>query len=328
MSAAPLAMARSRPDWRAELAALQGAYASGTLALLGYDFDRYEAWCAARAVSALPTSSQDLAEYVTELVPMLSRRTIGKRVWAVRRIHKLCGFGDPARSRLVELAIRRSARLSRTGREPARPLRFAEMEQLVAAAPRTVRGLRDRLMIRLAYDTLCRGAELAELRVEDVTYNADGTARIWVGHAKNDPLRQGDYAYVSRETVEVLREWLQASRISEGYILRMLRGPHVTRYKVGRCMIGRQLRVLAAAAGWTDVKGLMGHSTRAGAAQDLVLAGCSLLEVMRAGRWRDARMVAHYVQTAPVNVWAVVERTPETTKPGYRRRPVQRRSRS
>lgn len=166
------------------------------------------------------------------------------------------------------------------------------------------------------------------MRVEDVTYNADGTARVWVRHAKNDPLREGDYAYVSRETVATLREWLQATGIEEGYILRRLRGPRVTGHKLGRCMLGRQLRSLAAAAGSADVRGLMGHSTRVGAAQDLVLAGCSLLEVMRAGRWRSVGMVSLYVQAAPVNVWAVVERTTEANKPGYRRRPVQRRSQS
>lgn len=39
-----------------------------------------------------------------------------------------------------------------------------------------------------------------------------------------------------------------------------------------------------------------GHSTRIGAAQDLVAGGQDLLAVMQAGGWRDPKMPARYTE--------------------------------
>ncbi len=51
----------------------------------------------------------------------------------------------------------------------------------------------------------------------------------------------------------------------------------------------------AKAAG-VDPAGLSGHSSRVGAAQDLVAADLGIAEVMQAGGWKTPTMVARYTE--------------------------------
>jgi hypothetical protein len=43
---------------------------------------------------------------------------------------------------------------------------------------------------------------------------------------------------------------------------------------------------------------------RVGAAQDLMVAGRGLLQIMTAGGWTSVNVVGRYVREADVNVWA------------------------
>ena len=60
--------------------------------------------------------------------------------------------------------------------------------------------------------------------------------------------------------------------------------------------IFRIFKAMAANAGLSEdvVAKLSGHSTRAGAAQDMVAAGLEVTEVMQAGGWKTPVMVARY----------------------------------
>ncbi len=58
--------------------------------------------------------------------------------------------------------------------------------------------------------------------------------------------------------------------------------------------VPRLFRKLAAAAGVKTARPHSGHSTRVGAAQDMLAAGLELGEVMQAGSWKSVAMVARY----------------------------------
>ncbi len=57
--------------------------------------------------------------------------------------------------------------------------------------------------------------------------------------------------------------------------------------------VARVFKRMAKAAG-LDPSGLSGHSTRIGAAQDMVGGGLDIAEIMQAGGWRTPVMVARY----------------------------------
>ena len=63
--------------------------------------------------------------------------------------------------------------------------------------------------------------------------------------------------------------------------------------RLGEASIRTLIKRYAAAAG---VTGVNGHSFRVGSAISLARAGASLAEIMQAGRWSSADMVAHYIR--------------------------------
>jgi hypothetical protein len=69
--------------------------------------------------------------------------------------------------------------------------------------------------------------------------------------------------------------------------------------------VNQRLREVAELAGVDPavVRRLTGHSMRVGAAQDMAAAGRTLLDIMRAGRWRGLDAVVLYVRDAPVDAW-------------------------
>ena len=80
--------------------------------------------------------------------------------------------------------------------------------------------------------------------------------------------------------------------------LRRLQGPDVSGtgrvfgLRSGRSVSNR-LAAMGRAAG---IDGLTGHSGRVGMARDLVAFGASVSAVQVAGRWKSARMPAHYAR--------------------------------
>lgn len=290
--------------WRQAVHELDGAYAQKTLKGLVEHFGWFEAWCAARGVRSLPADPASVAAHVSAIYPTLASSTVRCRVSAIRWVHRLLDHPDPTAARVVILAYRRGLRQHGRRHKQAVPLRIEARDAMLAAASPDLFGLRDRLIVSLAYDTLCRPCELVALRLEDVRFLEDGTARIQVRMAKNDPLGEGAAAYVSRPTAQMLQRWMRDTGLNSGPILLEVRSRGPRGSGLHRDIPARRVRALAHLAGLPDPDRLTGYSLRVGAVQDLVAAGCSQLEIMRAGRWRSAAVIARYAQAAPVNLWA------------------------
>ena len=184
---------------------------------------------------------------------------------------------------------------------PANPGRF---NQLIAACPDTLTGKRDRALIALGYDTLCRRSELVGLLAEDLTPFLSGSAQILIRRSKNDPYGQGRLGYVSPETLKLVRAWLKAAKIVFGYVFRRVRAYNVGDRALHPFTVNRILKQAAFTAGLTAqiVESLSGHSMRVDAAQDMIVSGLSVLPIMQAGGWRTMNVVGRYVENANLSV--------------------------
>jgi integrase len=300
-------------EWTAAVERLRGAYADGPLEGCLYEGRRFAAWCAARGERAFPAAPESVAAIVEHYFQTCTVKTVETRLWHLRRIHRALGTPDPTRSEVVRLAFRRGARAFGTRRYPSKsrqatPVNAAMRDRLLACCPETLIGLRDKAILWLGYDTLCRQGELIALRVEDIECLADGTSRILLPASKCDPFGRGEHVYLTAEGLRHVLAWLQAASIVQGPILRSVH-PRARRNRKGMVvdLVKLRLRKLAARAGLSaeQVRGLSGHSLRVGAAHDLAAAGRTLPEIMRAGRWRSLQSVALYVRDAPINVWAI-----------------------
>src|SRR4029078_12559931 len=96
-----------------------------------------------------------------------------------------------------------------------------------------------------------------------------------------------------RDTIGHLKTWLVAADINEGPIFRSVtrKGELGLQPAAGE---GPEIfRRMAKAAG-LDTAGVSGHSTRVGAAQDMIALGLELPEIMQAGGWKSPAMPARY----------------------------------
>src|ERR1700730_10792100 len=142
-------------------------------------------------------------------------------------------------------AIRTKPRRQKQARGLTRDLR----DKLLAACPNDLLGLRNHALIAVGYDTLCRRAELVSLRLEDLAPLENGAMSILVRRAKNDPFGDGRYGYLAPPTVEVLKAWLDAASINEGWLFRKVISDRVGRKALHPYTGNRVIKGAADAAG-------------------------------------------------------------------------------
>lgn len=292
--------------WSQGLEKLEGAYADHTLR--GYDTDmtQFALWCTRNGTQPLPAAPETVVAYINEEAARLRPSTLKRRLCGIGRIHRLLRHSDPTRDDDVQLALRRARR-----KKPDRPQQAlgvtAELrDQLVATCGENLIALRDEVLLRVGFDTLCRRSELVALRAEDLTKNARGNLSILVRRAKNDQTGQGRTAPLSAKTTACVRKWLEQTGIETGPLLRPVYGHRVLSRYLEPVIVSRVLKKLTAKSEMSHdtVDGVSGHSLRIGAAQQLTINGAGILQIMRAGGWRSVAVVARYVENVDLDLWS------------------------
>ena len=188
--------------------------------------------------------------------------------------------------------MRRAARTK--GRRPKQVLGLTRdlLDKILA-------GKRDTALLTLGYDTLSRSSELSWMRVEDVRLDEE---RVYIPRAKSDPFGDGRFAALSTSTAALIDRWLNASDIDSGPLFRGLHTGAVAHTRLETSSIRRLMKAAARRANlYDEANRLSGHSMRVGAAQDLFKAGHNSLSIMTAGGWKNADVVARYVEAAELN---------------------------
>lgn len=297
----------------------RGSFSPNTMRAYASDTKIFTTWCASRGFSPLPASPMTLVEFIDYLAEgnkvMLLRRKGGK--WAIPRptpcgssnpnaikrylaavakLHTAAHLADPTKDEHVRLALRSLTRSKHVRPKQARALNRQHIK-LLADACRSDRliDLRDKALMLVAYDTLCRRSELVALEIQDLIIFPDGTGTILVRSSKTDQDGEGMVRFLALSTVKAVNAWLKQSALREGAIFRAMRmGDHI-RGPLQSGDVARIFKERAQAAG-LEASGISGHSTRVGAAQDLSEAGIGLEEIMRVGGWKTPAMVARYTE--------------------------------
>ena len=298
-------MPATHKNWQSLFQKLEGAYSPATLKSYAADIRQFEAWSIATGNSLLPASPENLIAYIAAMTDVLSAATMNRRLAAIAKLHALAGLPDSTKCEDVRLAMRRMKRAVPTRQDQALGLTQTLRDRLIEACPVTLIGLRDKAMIAIGYDTLCRRSELVALQVEDITPLTSGGARILVRRAKNDPFGRGRTAYLSAEGYAIVNEWMKAAGLGSGPLFRILYHGEVGRRGFGPDQVGRILKRAAELAGIdaATIAGIRSHSMRVGAAQDLLVQGRETLQIMRAGGWKSINTVSRYCENADLNIW-------------------------
>ncbi len=237
---------------------------------------------------------------VTAEAKRLAPATIRRRVVSIGRIHRFSRHPDPSKDEEVYLALRRMHRTRGRRQKQVIGMTATIRDQLIAVAGNDLRGLRDELLLRLAYDSMRRRSEVVALLVQDLEKNATGGGSVLLRFSKTDQEGEGRIIKLSVETMVVIDQWLKRTGLTEGTIIR-----NISRYgTLGKQLcpesVSRIIKRLAKTAGLPTemIDGLSGHSTRVGAAQDMLAEGKTLIQIMHRGGWRKPETVYRYIEHA------------------------------
>lgn len=281
---------------------IEGAYAPSTIRAYRADFTDFMAFCHDRNISALAAQPNLIVQYIGELTGSgRSSASIRRALCGLSAIHKLNCYEDPTKDPDVALEMRRMHRKLGRSSSQAGSINADTLDKLLLGTDDSIRGVRDRALLLVAYDTLCRRSELVSLEVKDVkinTKNGIETSSILLRKSKTDQDSIGKWLHLTERTHIALANWI--SKLPEGQEMLFcgLNRALDISPKIGVGQINRIYKKIAKKAGLdaSEIKCISGHSMRVGAAQDLLNSGASMPIIMQKGRWSKTDTVMRYAE--------------------------------
>jgi len=274
---------------------IKDAYAPNTIRAYRADFSEWINYCKERGARPLPADPFDVAKFLIELCDggEVKSSTIRRKCASISAIHRYAYMEDPTKHPEVKIATRKVNRRLGTRFKQALPINRHTLEQMLDACGEDLRGARNRMILLLAYNTLRRRSELTSLRVEDFAIGLDGASHIMLCQSKTDQTREGVVLRLDHETTLAISDWLGLANISDGYLLRGIVGSRINEH-MDPGQINRVFKSLTLKAG-LDPMQISGHSTRIGAAQDMMSGGASIAQIMAKVGWTKVDTVMRYV---------------------------------
>jgi integrase len=278
------------------LAKFEGAFAKNTIRAYRSEFIQSQTWCSHNNIDSIPATADAMAQYVDYLATVKKSATIRRRINSLGTVLKLSKHYDPTKQPEVILAIKRMHRKIGRAQQQATPLTKPLLNQLISNCDNSLRGLRNKVLLRLGYETMRRRSELCAFKFEDICKGANGKPAIRLNFSKTDQFGTGKILLISQELFDLLEKW--RSMISdEGYILRSINRYGNFGNNLHPASISTILRALQIGLGdGTKVKSLSGHSFRVGAALDLLEQGETLEKIMLRGGWQSDSTAMRYLR--------------------------------
>jgi site-specific recombinase XerD len=285
---------------------IEGAYAPSTIRAYRSNFEGFIKYCDENNVTALPAHPEIVAQYIRKLSDgRLKSSSIKIAVASIAAIHNLNSVTDPTQLADVKIEMRRMYRTLGRYAKQAYGINKPLLDKMVASTNDSLRGIRDRAILLVAYDSLCRRSELVSLEFEDLLFDQkDKSVRLKLRKSKTDPHGIGKKLYLSNEAQYALKEWIVKSKISSGKIFRAITADGKIKENLNSSQINRIFKRIAyfLKIDSSVMKTISGHSMRVGAAQDLMLSGASLPIIMNRGRWSKADTVMRYIELNNTNL--------------------------
>ncbi|PZQ96081.1 MAG: integrase [Cereibacter sphaeroides] len=178
-----------------------------------------------------PGMAQDAA---MELIALGLRRelacpapaTLDRRIASWRAFHRMCNLASPFETPLVSQARVKARRAAARPRQPksARPVTRNVLEQLLATCDDSMRGIRDRAMLMLAFASGGRRrSEVAALYREDIgTGDFAEKGLLWVRLLETKTTRKSDAPRLPLKgrAARAVMHWIEIARIETGPLFR------------------------------------------------------------------------------------------------------------
>jgi len=273
-----------------------GAFAKNTIRAYRSDFIQYQTWCLENGLAAIPATADTMSMYVDYLSGNNKSATIRRRINSLGTILKLSKHHDPTKQPEVILAIKRMHRKIGRAQQQATPLTKPLLNQLISNCDNSVRGVRNKVLLRLGYETMRRRSELCAFKFEDICQAPNGKPAIRLNFSKTDQFGTGKILPISLELFDLLEKW-RAIIGDEGYILRSISrhghfGDNLHPASISTLLkaLQKDLRIVS------NQQPLSGHSFRVGAALDLLEQGEAIEKIMIRGGWQTDSTAIKYLR--------------------------------
>ncbi|MDO6387906.1 site-specific integrase [Uliginosibacterium sp. 31-12] len=252
---------------------------------------------------SIPATVAELAEFITKEATRIKPRTLARRLVAIHVAHTEHGHASPVHApRIKQLmkGIRRS--VGTAPRQVAALMKTDLLELLlVANKGRPMQAARDVALLLVGWVGAFRRSEVANLRVEDVTWLDGSGIEILLRHSKVDQEGQGYMKFLPAShgawcPSKALQHWLEVSGITTGHMFRPINrhdqigGAALTPHSVARIV-----KRLAEQAG-RDPGAYSGHSLRSGFVSAGILAGVPSHQLMQVTGHRSEATLQKYVR--------------------------------
>jgi site-specific recombinase XerD len=278
---------------------IEGAYAPSAIRAYRSNFEAFIKYCDENNVTALPAKPETVSIYIKNLSSHLKSSSIKIAVASIAALHNLNSLNDPAQTPDLKIEMRRMYLTLGRYAKQTYGINKDLLDKMVAATDDSLRGVRDRAILLVAYDSLCRRSELVSLDFEDLVINShDGRLQLKLKKSKTDQHGIGKNLYLSIKAQDALKEWIIKSKISSGKIFRAITVSGKIKDSLNSSHVGRIYKKIAqlSMVDQSIIKSISGHSMRVGAAQDLMLSKASFPTIMNRGRWSKIVTVMRYIE--------------------------------
>lgn len=279
----------------------RNSHAPNTLRAYGSDMHRFNAWCAARNLTALPAAPATVALYLAEGAAQLRPSTLGRLLVSIRHAHLAAGEADPTKTDPVPAVMRGVRRSKGTHQSGKAPILVPDLRRLVAVLNDTLAGARDRAIMLVGFAGALRRSEIAGLDVVDLREVPEGLV-LDIRRSKTDQEGQGRQIGIpfgmSPETcpVRAVHRWIRLSGVASGPLFRGVdRHGRLQEQRLSGSAIALVVKRLARRAG-LDPDRLAGHSLRAGLCTSAAAAGVGEREIMRQTGHRSLTVLRGYIR--------------------------------
>jgi site-specific recombinase XerD len=274
-----------------------GAFAENTIRAYRSDFEQYSKWCETKNISPIPATADNLAMYVDDLSHICKSATIRRRVNSLGTILKLSKNTDPTKDPEVVLALKRMHRRIGRYQKQASPLTRNHLERLLLNCSNDLKGLRNRVLLQLGYETMRRRSELCAFKFEDLEVGHDFKPLLHLRKSKADQESIGRVIPISTALGELIERWREKISARRGFILRAIDKHGNVSSSLSPGSIKLILTCLSDSTTTCDLGNTFsGHSFRVGAALDLLNKGETLERIMIKGGWKSRDSAIRYLQ--------------------------------
>ena len=197
----------------------------------------------------------------------------------------------------VTLAMKRMHRKLGRAQRQAKPLTKLYLDKMIEAQDDSPRGLRNKILPLMGYETMRRRGELVGFEFEDVTCLLNGQPALRLRFSKADQYGEGRLIGISKDLEELIATWRDIVG-PKGKILRSVDRHGNIGEKLEPSAVSyilRQVQANISLPGNKKPRQWTGHSFRVGAAVDLVESGYTIEQVMRKGDWKSVQAGLRYV---------------------------------